>query len=60
MLTYTDGANSVKVTGTSEITLKFCGDGSEQHAMLAQAGASLDFAAERIFEEMGKDTLATL
>ena len=59
-LTYTDGDNSVKVTGVSEVTLKFGDDGSEQYAMLAQAGAFVDATTERIFEESGKGILASM
>lgn len=59
-MTYTDGENSVKVTGVSEVTLKFGDNTTEQYATLAQAGAFLDFTSERIFEETGKGVLASL
>ena len=59
-MTYTDGDNSVKVTGVTSVELKFGDDDSEQYATLAQAGAFLDFTSERIFEESGKGVLASL
>jgi len=61
-LTYTDGENSVKVSGVTldKITLKFGDDGSEDYAALASAGAFLDATSERIFEESGKGMLASL
>ena len=61
-LTYTDGENSVKVSGVAadRITLKFGDDGSEQYDDLVSAGAFLDFTSERIFEEYGKGILASL
>ena len=48
-MTYTDGENSVKVSGITaeQITLQFGNDGSEQYAMLAQAGAFFDATSER-------------
>ncbi|MBR3506832.1 MAG: hypothetical protein IKO02_07280, partial [Lentisphaeria bacterium] len=51
-LTYTDGANSVKVSGITadKITLKFGDDGSAQYKTLAAAGAFLENTAEAIFE----------
>ena len=59
-MTYTDGENSVKVTGVTSVNLKFGDDGFEQYAMLAQAGAFFDATSERIFEEEGKGILASL
>ena len=59
-MTYTDGDNSVKVTGVTSVNLKFGDDGSVQYATLAQAGAFLDTTSERIFEESGKGVLASL
>ena len=59
-LTYTDGENSVKVSGVSEVKLKFGYDGSVQYATLAQAGVFFDATSERIFEETGKGMLASL
>ena len=57
---YTDGDNSVKVTGVTSVNLKFGDDGSEEYATLAQAGAFFDATSERIFEESGKGVLASL
>ncbi len=51
-LTYTDGANSVKVSGVAadKVTLKFGDDGSAQYKDLAAAGAFLESTAEAVFE----------
>ena len=61
-LTYTDGANSVTVSGATldKVTLKFGDDGSAQFSALTSAGAFLDATSERIFEESGKGILASL
>ena len=59
-LTYTDGANSVKVSGVSEVTLKFGDDGTDEFAALSGMGAFFDATTERIFEESGKGILASL
>ena len=61
-LTYTDGENSVVVSGVTvdKITLKFGDDGSAQFATLSSMGAFLDAISERIFEESGKGILASL
>ena len=61
-LTYTDGENSVKVSGVTaeQVTLKFGADGSDRFAELTAAGAFLDATTERIFEESGKGMLASL
>ena len=62
-LTYTDGENSVTVSGieADRGTLKFGDDGSEQFASLSDMGAFLDVTTERIFEEeSGKGILARL
>ena len=61
-LTYTDGDNSVKVTGVTadKITLKIGDDGSDQFATLSGTGAFFDATTERIFEESGKGILASL
>ena len=58
-LTYTDGDNSVKVSGVTadRITLKFGDDGSDQFAALSGMGAFFDVTTERIFEESGKGIL---
>ena len=51
-LTYTDGANSVKVSGVTadNVSLKFGDDGSAQYKDLAAAGAFLESTAEAVFE----------
>ena len=51
-LTYSDGANSVQVSGVTaeNVTLKFGEDGSEQYAKLLESGAFDEFSSERIFE----------
>ena len=61
-LTYTDGDNSVKVSGVAaeQVTLKFGDDGSDEFASLAAMGAFFDATTERIFEESGKGILASL
>ena len=61
-MTYTDGENSVKVSGVAadKITLKFGDDGSDQFATLSGMGAFFDATTERIFEESGKGILASL
>ena len=57
-LTYTDGDNSVTVTGVSDVTLKFGDDGSEQYQRLLAAGTFSDATSQRIFEERDKGMLA--
>ena len=61
-LTYTDGENSIKVSGIAaeQVALKFGDDGSAQFAALNSAGAFFDATSERIFEESGKGMLASL
>ena len=61
-LTYTDGENSVVVSGVTadKVTLKFGDDSSAQFASLSSMGAFLDATSERIFEESGKGMLASL
>ena len=58
-LTYTDGANSVTVSGiTAEnITLKF-GDASPDYAALSAAGAFTSAASEKIFEDPTRGMIA--
>ena len=60
-LTYTDGENSVKVSGITadKVTLKFGDDGSAQFASLIGMGAFNSFTSQRIFEESGKGILAS-
>ena len=62
LMTYTDGDNSVKVSGvtTDKITLKFGDDGSAQFASLSGMGAFFDATTERIFEESEKGMLTSL
>ena len=50
-LTYTDGANSVTVSGVTEVTLKFGGEAPV-------SGAFLDAASEKIFEDKNKGMIA--
>ena len=59
-LTYTDGANSVRVSGVAadRVTLKFGDDDSEDFTMLSELGAFLDFVGSRIFEELDRGFLA--
>ena len=54
-LTYTDGTNSVKVTGiaSDKISLKFGGDTSD-----LPDGAFAEAASEKIFEDKNKGMLA--
>ncbi len=59
-LTYTDGENSVTVTGVDSVDLKFGDDGSERFAALSSAGAFDAFTSRKIFEESGKGVLASL
>jgi Ca2+-binding RTX toxin-like protein len=61
-LTYTDGANSVTVTGVTadRVTLKFGSDGTEEYTSLTAAGAFAEVTSERIFEERNKGVLASL
>ena len=51
--TYTDGLNSVTVTGAAAVTLKFGGDVSA-----LPAGAFAAAASEKIFEDKGRGLLA--
>ena len=59
-LTYTDGTNSVKVSGVSadNITLIFGDNGSLRYDELAAAGCFDDAASEKIFEDKNKGMLA--
>ena len=52
-LTYSDGGNSVKVTGTTDVTLVFGNDGGEQYSELLAAGAFDAFTSRKIFEDKG-------
>ena len=52
MLTYTDGTNSVTVSGVVNVTLKF---GAVDTAV---SGAFLDAASEKIFEDKNSGMLA--
>ena len=60
LLTYTDGKNSVKVSGVSvdNITLIFGNDGSPLYDELTSAGCFDDAASEKIFEDKNKGVLA--
>ena len=59
-LTYTDGTNSVKVSGVSadNVTLIFGDNGSLRYDELAGAGCFADAASEKIFEDKSKGLLA--
>ncbi|MBR4517886.1 MAG: AIDA repeat-containing protein [Victivallales bacterium] len=59
MLTYTDGDNSVKVSGVTKenISLKF-GNEDAQYSDLLAAGAFDEFTSEKIFEDKNKGLLA--
>ena len=59
-LTYTDGENSVTVSGVTadRITLKFGDDGSDQLASLSGIGAFDAFTSRKVFEEAGTGLLA--
>ena len=59
-MTYTDGANSVKVSGVSadNITLIFGDDNSLLYDELANSGCFDDAASEKIFEDKNKGMLA--
>lgn len=61
-LTYSDGDNSVKVSGITadKVTLNFGDDGSDQYAALVNAGAFSDATSGHIYEEPGKGILASL
>ena len=54
-LTYTDGGNSVKVSGVAlnNITLKFGDNGSDQFAKLFAANVFAEFTSKEIFENKG-------
>ena len=59
-LTYTDGTNSVKVSGISadNISLKFGDDSSDLFNELSASGCFDDAASEKIFEDKNKGMLA--
>ena len=59
-LTYTDGTNSVKVSGVSNdnITLIFGDDSSALYDELANSGCFDDAVSEKIFEDKNKGMLA--
>ncbi|MBR0459867.1 MAG: AIDA repeat-containing protein [Victivallales bacterium] len=52
-LTYTDGDQSVTVSGVNEVTLKFGDDGSERYRNLLASGAFGDSSSCNIFESKG-------
>ena len=60
-LTYTDGTNSITVSGVTadQITLKFGDDGSDQFAALSDAGAFDAFTSQIIFEDSVSGLLAS-
>ena len=59
-LTYSDGTNSVKVSGVSEdqIALIFGDNDSSRYDELAEAGCFDNAASEKIFEDKNKGFLA--
>ena len=61
-LTYTDGNNSVEVSGVTadKVSLKFGDDGSELYAKLTQQGAFAEFSSEKIFEKRSVGVLASV
>lgn len=54
---YSDGENTVKVSGVSIVNLKFGDDGSELFDRLNAVGAFLSETSEKIFEEKGSDSV---
>ena len=56
-LTYTDGGNSVTVSGVSSVSLKF-GNEDAQYSFLLAVGAFDEFTSEKIFEDRNKGLLA--
>lgn len=50
-LTYDDGTNSVMVSGTASVTVKFGDDGSEQYDELVLLGAFADSTAQKVFAD---------
>ena len=57
-LTYTDGDNSVTVTGVADVALKFGDDGSQQYQTLLAIGAFDQAVSDRIFKDDDKGMLA--
>ena len=60
-LTYTDGANSVEVSGVASVSLKFGDDNGnavERFNELLAADAFDDFTSEKIFEDKNRGMLA--
>ena len=57
-LTYSDGANSVKVSGVDTVTLKFGAESSDLYDELSASGCFDDAASEKIFEDKNKGFLA--
>jgi Ca2+-binding RTX toxin-like protein len=59
-LTYTDGDNSVSVSGivADKVTLKFGDDGSDLYRTLASGGSFAEFSSKRVFEEYAQGDLA--
>ena len=54
---YSDGGNTVKVSGASQVNLKFGDDGSTTYSALEQCGAFLDESTKKIFEERDSDSI---
>ena len=55
---YSDGANSVQVSGVADVALKFGDDGSELYQGLLAGGAFDQSASDKIFNEKDKGMLA--
>ncbi|MBO5723621.1 MAG: hypothetical protein J6S58_02210, partial [Lentisphaeria bacterium] len=56
--TYSEGENSVTVTGTAEVILKFGGDSSPEYEELVSFQAFADVVSEKVFEDKEKGLLA--
>ena len=61
-LTYTDGENSVTVSGVTaeQVTLKFGDDQSRQYFTLSDMGAFDSVTSRKIFEEKESGAIASL
>ena len=61
-LTYSDGVNSVAVSGVSseQVTIKFESEGSQVFGKLYNIGAFEDFLTKKVFEDTDKGLLASV
>ena len=55
---YRDGSNSVTVSGSGNVSLKFGDDGSDMYDDMVDVGAFLNAASEKIFENVNSGMLA--